>query len=68
MRSLGNLEAKVDGINERLDRINGTLEHHTEDIKDLELVNSERKGAWKVMVVIAGAVSTLIYFVLNKLL
>lgn len=68
MHSLGVLESKAEGIIRRLDLINGSVLKHNQDIQDLQILNAERKGAWKVTVVIAGAISTLIYFVLNKLI
>lgn len=68
MRSLGNLEGKVDGINERLDKLNGSVARHEKSIQGLDILNAERKGAWKVTAVVAGAVSTFIYFLLNKII
>lgn len=68
MHALGGLEEKADGIISRLDRLNGSVADHAKQLQELKIINAERKGAWKVTLAIAGAVSTLIYLVLNKIL
>ena len=46
MRSLGNLDGKVDGISQRLDKINGTLTVHNHQIQStiVDLSNLKLKA------------------------
>lgn len=44
MRGLGNIEGKVDGINQRLDKLNGSVAKQEERIKSLENDRSKILG------------------------
>lgn len=67
-RSLGRVEGNQDGFRERMDRFERTLDEGFEKVgKALEKIDqrlthiegreSERKGAWRVIVTVAGIVS-----------
>lgn len=65
MRAIGNLEGKIDGINQRLDVSNGRLSKHDEKIQSLEISRGELKGGSKIFMMFVGAVGALIMFVLS---
>jgi len=53
-RALGRLEGKVDGMNQRLDKINGNLESHAKKIDRLENQVAVIKGKSTMLGAIAG--------------
>lgn len=57
---LGRLEGKVDGINLRLDKVNGSIKKHDDRINACETAIDQAKGGIKVGQIIWGAVITLI--------
>lgn len=66
MRVLGNLEGKVDGINERLDKVNGRLGKHDEAIATLTASDNYRKGQATLTAIIWSTVVTAIGWFINK--
>lgn len=67
-RSLGRVEATQDGFKERMDRLEGKVDDGFKSIESglakidhrlaaIEARENERKGAWKTIVMVAGAVS-----------
>lgn len=67
-RSLGRVEGNQDGFRERMDRferlvedgfekVEGTLDKIDKRLATIELRESERKGAWRVIVFVSGVVS-----------
>lgn len=60
MRVLGNLEGKVDGINDRLNRVNGRLDKHDDAIGSLEALSNQGIGKQMVIGGVSGAVLGLI--------
>ena len=60
MRAVGRLEGKVDGINQRLDGINGTLKNHDEKIGTLSNDVSQIKGKAAIIGSLFGAVAAVI--------
>ena len=73
-RSLGRIEGKIDGINQRLDKMNGTLKSHDEKIDDLEGFVNEIKGQEKQITkiasiggAIAGGFITAVYWIFSKI-
>jgi hypothetical protein len=70
-RSLGRVEGNQDGFRERMDRFERMLDEGFEKVgKALDKIDhrltkiedkeQERKGAWRVIVAVAGAVSGLV--------
>ena len=55
-RAIGRLEGKVDGINNRLDRINGSLGNHDDRINDLESSCSSIKGQASILGILGGII------------
>lgn len=61
-KMLGELTAKVDGVNERLDRMNGNIVLQGKRISKLEAFRNRLRGeASVVSVLVASGVSVLIY-------
>ena len=54
LKAIGNLEAKVDGVNSRLDRMNGTIKDHDDRINDNESKIDIGLGKASVIGVIFG--------------
>lgn len=74
MIAIARLETKVDGINTRLDVANDRMKKGEdrsdkleEKIDSLELTRAEQKGAWWSATAFGGLISTMGYFILNKL-
>lgn len=68
---LGRLDGKVDGINQRLDTVNGRLGKHDKGIESLNLTRATQAGSQKVIALIwntlvATAVSYLTVYWTNK--
>ncbi|MBI5573496.1 MAG: hypothetical protein HY919_02950 [Elusimicrobia bacterium] len=61
---LGNIEGKIDGILMRLDKINGTLQKHEQDIVNFKLNKSFFLGASKVVFFIIGLIGAALGFTL----
>lgn len=70
-RSLGRVEATQEGFKERMDRfekkiddgfekVDATLEKIDKRLAAIEQRETERRGAWRVIVLVAGAVSAAI--------
>lgn len=68
LRILGQIEGKVDGICDRLDISNGRIAKNEAAIKTLEINDAKQQGAWKIATIVATALSTAVYFVLNKVI
>jgi len=56
LKALGKVEGKVDGINERLDKVNGTLKNHDERIN----VNEHKVDTMSGKIKVVGAIATII--------
>ena len=54
LKAIGNLEAKVDGVNSRLGRMNGTIKDHDDRINDNESKIDIGLGKASVIGVIFG--------------
>lgn len=63
---LGEIKGEVKGINQRLDVSNHRTEKVENRVTSLESTRDQQKGGWRVTTVIAGAVSTAVYFILGK--
>ena len=59
MHSLGNIEGKLDGVNQRLDTINGRLNAHDEKIDEIEIWRANLKGMIAILTTIGGALAGL---------
>ena len=73
-RSLGRIEGKIDGINQHLEKMNGTIVSHTDKIDTLETFKDQTEGAKQetkriagVMGTIAGGFVTAVIWVATKL-
>ena len=70
-RTLGRMEGKIDGINQRLDRMNGTLRTHDEKIDELQSFRDNIQGRMSVIGAIGGvfgaAITALVEFLFKKL-
>lgn len=65
-RSLGRIEGKVDGINQRLDKVNGTLKDHSDKINLLETFRDNLQGRMTIIGAIAGFLGALITTIINR--
>lgn len=70
-RDLGRLEGISEGMQDHLRKIDATMERIDKRLANIEARERERKGAWQVIVVVAGAVgaamATLANFLLGRL-
>jgi len=57
---LGEINGKLEGICERLDKINGTLSKHDDKINDLETFKDNLQGRMSVISAISGFIGGLI--------
>mgnify|MGYP001596289113 CR=1 FL=1 len=64
--SVGRLEGKVDGINARLDRTNGSIAKHAEKIDMIEADANQLKGKIAVWGIIFGLIGSTVVVVINK--
>lgn len=60
MRALGNLEGKVDGINNRLDVLNGRVAKHDERLGNLDISDSKQNIKLGIIGTVAGLVGSFI--------
>lgn len=66
-RDIGRMEGRLDGVDDRLSKIEAIAERIDGRLANLEARESERKGAWWTLVVIASIVGTLTGTVLSHL-
>lgn len=66
MRALGNLEGKIDGINQRLDVVNGRLNSHAKSIEGLKLFQNTVQTRTGIIATILGTVASLLVSVFIK--
>lgn len=67
MLLLGRLDGKLDGLIERQIQANGRTSKLEDRVDNLESTRDQQKGGLKVSGVVAGAVSTAMYFILGKI-
>ena len=69
-RSLGRLEGTIStgfkAINERLDKLNGSIKTHEEKINLLEAFRDNLQGRMSIIGAIGGVIGTLITIFFNK--
>jgi len=69
-RSLGRLEGTINtgfnAINERLDKLNGSIKTHEEKINLLETFRDNLQGRMSIIGAIGGVIGTLITIFFNK--
>lgn len=58
MRAVGRIEGGIDGINKRLDFVNGRLNKSEDNINDLQSFNDNLKGKITAWSVLGGAAIT----------
>lgn len=66
--AIGELSGKVDGINQRLDGINGSLKTHDEAINELQTFKDNLTGKLGVIGTIAGFLGSIITMIVNYLI
>ena len=64
--SVGRLEGKVDGINARLDRTNGSIAKHDEKIDCLEANDNQLKGKMAIFGTIFGLIGGIIMAIVGR--
>ena len=68
-RSLGNLEGTLNegfkAINNRLDKINGSVQSHSKKIDDLETFRDNFQGRMSIIGSVAGAIGAIITMIIN---
>jgi len=57
-RDLGRMEGRLDGMDDRLSKIETIVERIDDRLANLEARDNERKGAWWVLIAIATAVGS----------
>ena len=62
---LGQIDGKVDGIINRLDRMNGTLIEHSKKINLLETFRDNLRGQMGVIGAVAGFLGAVITMLIN---
>lgn len=78
-RGLGRVEGNQEAMEARMDRfeklvsdgfenVEGSLDKISSRLGQIEDRESERKGAWKVMAFVASLVSSMVAFVVTKLM
>lgn len=67
-RSLGRIEGKIDGINEHLKRLNGSIESHSSKIDKVENCIAKIKAEATMSARVAGAVWGVIVTVVGLLI
>lgn len=60
------IDEKLDLIHQQTVKTNGRVSTLEGKVESLEITRAENKGIWKTAGIVAGSVSTAIYFVLNK--
>ena len=66
MRALGNLEGKVDGINQRLDVVNGRLNSHAKSIGNFKLFQNTVQTRTGIIATVVGTVASLLASIFIK--
>lgn len=56
-RDIGRMEGRLTALEDRLEKMEAVLERIDRRLAAMETKETERKGAWKVIVTVAGAVS-----------
>jgi len=56
LKALGNIEGKIDGINKRLDKINGSLSNHDDRIN----LNEHKVDTLSGKIKVIGALATVV--------
>jgi len=68
MRAIGNLEGKIDGINFRLDTLNGRVGKHDDKINIIESNQQYRRGQIVIIGAIVGGVISFVWnFISNRI-
>ena len=65
MYILGQLDAKMDGVHLRLDKVNGRLDKHGNVINELETSRDVAVGKTSVFAMIGGLVVSIFFWALN---
>ena len=60
---VGNLDGKVDGINKRLDKTNGTIARHERRINQLEDITDTTQGELKGIIVVSTILGIVIMII-----
>ena len=64
---LGQIDGKVDGIIDRLDKMNGTLIEHSKKINILETFRDNLQGRMSIIGAVAGFIGAVITIFINYL-
>lgn len=59
-RDIGRMEGRLDAMENRLEKMEAVLERIDNRLAKIEQQETERRGAWKVIVAVAGGVSALV--------
>lgn len=59
-RDIGRMEGRLDAMESRLEKMEAMLERIDGRLAKIEQQETERRGAWKVIVAISGIVSALV--------
>ena len=65
-RSLGRIEGGIQAINNRLDKINGTLAEHEDKLNAFETFKDNLKGQMTIFGAITGFVGAIITMIINR--
>ena len=66
LKALGNIEGKVDGINQRLDRVNGNIKNHDDRINEIEHTQDVMTGKATIIGTILGLIGAGIVALLKQ--
>jgi len=58
-RAVGNLDGKVDGINNRLDKVNDNIAKNVKDIDALQTYRDTLKGKFRGIIILSGLIGGL---------
>lgn len=68
MRAIGRIEGGIQGINQRLDVVNGRLNKHSDKINELEKFSDQLTGKMTIVAaVVGGGVAVFWEFIKKKL-
>ncbi|CDO34560.1 hypothetical protein [Novosphingobium sp. KN65.2] len=67
-RDMGRMEGRLEAVNDHLGKIDKTLESIDQRLAKIESREIERRGAWKVIVLVAGSIGGAVAMIANFLL